>query len=92
VEADARARLKDIDDELGVPLAVDHLLRRGGNRGGALLAHGAELAVGLGCRALHHADCADERGVRAHAADGEVLDCPRGLRAIHRGGGNFDRA
>ena len=91
VEADARAGLKDIDDKLRVPPPVDHLLRRRHNRIRPLRAHHAQLAVGLRRRALHHPRRANQRRMRAHAADRVVLHRPRRLRAIHRPGRDLDR-
>ncbi len=82
VEADARARLEDIDNEVLVPLALLDFLRRLYDGVGGLLVDQAEFAIGQRCRFLHHRDGANERGMRAQSADGIVLDRARRLNAV----------
>ena len=74
VQAYARARLKNIDHEFLIPLAVDHFLGRLDDGVGTLLIHQPEFLVGLRGSTLHHAQGADQLGMRAHARKWE--NCP----------------
>ena len=89
VEADAGARLKDVHDELLVPLALLDFFGGFDDGVGGLLVHQAEVAIGERSSFLHHRDGADERGMGAQSADGKVLHRARRLNAVVNLGGNF---
>ncbi len=70
----AGPRLVDVDRELVVELAVDHLLRGSGDHAGPSPRQEAELAIGLRGRPLDHAQRADEAARKWLAGDREVED------------------
>ncbi len=82
VKADTRACLEDVNHKVLVPLAVLDFLGGGDDGIGGLWVEQAEFAVGFGGGFLHHGNGANERNVRAQAADGIVLDRTRCLDAV----------
>ena len=68
----ARTGLINVDRELFVELAVDHLLGRGGDRACPAAREQAELEVGLSRRPLDQAESADETAWQRLAGDREV--------------------
>ena len=89
VEADAGARLENIDYEFLVPSALLDFLRGFDDCVGGLLVDQAQLAIGQSSSFLHHRDGANERGMSAQSADGKVLHRAGRLNAVVNVGGNF---
>src|SRR5664279_3675560 len=89
VEADARARLENVDDEFLVPLALLNFLGRLDDGIGRLLVYQTELAISEGCGFLHHRDSTDKRRMGAQSADGKVLHRAGGLNAVVNVGRDF---
>ena len=88
----AGAGLPDHQRKVIVELAVDHLLRGAGDGARAAGIERAEAVVDLGGRALHDAQCADQRNRHALVADPEIAARAFGLRAPQALGGDLDRA
>ena len=89
VEADAGPRLEDVNYEFVVPFALLNFLRSLDDCLCNLLLHQSQLAVGLGGRLFHHAKCADQCRMRAHAGDWVILHRARGLDTVINTCGNF---
>ena len=75
-----------------VPLASLNFLRGLDDGVGGLRVHESEFAIGFGGGLFHHGDGANQRGVGAESADGEVLDGTGGLDAVVGVGGNVFEA
>jgi len=89
MEADARARLEDVDHEVLVPLALLNFLGGFDDRVGGPDVDQTELAIGKRSRFFHHGDGANERGMSAQSADGKVVHRARRLDAVVGVGRNF---
>src|SRR5207237_374846 len=82
VEADAGSGLEDVNHEFLVPLAVGNFSGGGDDGVGTLVVNECEFFVSERGRLLDEAEGADERGMRAHAADRVVFDRARRLHAV----------
>ena len=82
VEADAGARLKDINHKLAVPFAVDHLLCGSNDGVGNLRVYQPKLLVGFRRCSLDHGNSADQRRVRPHSRNRIILHRARSLYAV----------
>ena len=89
MEADARARLEDVDREVLVPLALLDFFGRRDNGVRGLFVDEAELAIGESRSFLHHRDGANQRPMGAQSADGEIVHRARRLNAVVNVAGNF---
>ena len=92
VQAHARSRLKDVDDEVLVVLAVEDLLRSLSDGSSLLRRDEAKLLIRLRGSELDHRQRADEERARLEATDREVRDGAGGLGSVEGMFRYFNRA